>query len=96
MIKHVVMWKLTKNSIMNRKKIIDLLSGLPGVIRDLNSLETGENFNASPFAFDLVLITTHSDLPALKRYQNHPDHIAVAEHIKTLTVERAVVDFEYD
>jgi hypothetical protein len=95
MVKHVVMWRLYKNDRRNRLLIIDLLSGLPEVIENLESLETGENFNKGPFAYDLILITTHKDKAALERYRKHPEHVAVANRIKELTDERTVVDFEY-
>jgi hypothetical protein len=72
-----------------------MLSGLPDVIESLESLEVGENFNKSPFAYDLLLITTHADRSALKEYKEHPEHVTVANRIKELTTERAVVDFEY-
>ena len=70
------MWRLHQNSTENRKAIKDLLDKLPDLIPELKSLETGENFNAGPFAFDLALITTHADKAGLEKYQKHPEHVA--------------------
>ena len=95
MIRHVVMWRLHDNNPENRSEIFRLLNKLPDLIEDLESLEVGSNFNQSEFAYDLALITTHSDKAALERYRVHPEHIGVANRIKKLTKDRAVVDFEY-
>ena len=73
---------------------MDLLNRLPDLIPDLNSLDVGENFNNSPFAFDLVLITTHTDKAGLEKYQKHPEHVIVAKRITELAKDRVVVDFE--
>jgi len=61
----------------------------------LNSLDVGENFNNSPFAFDLALITTHADKTGLEKYQKHPEHVIIAKRITELAKDRVVVDFEY-
>ena len=95
MVKHVVMWRLHQNSTENRTVIKDLLNSLPDLIPELNSLDFGENFNNSPFAFDLALITTHADKTDLEKYQKHPEHVMVAKRITELAKDRVVVDFEY-
>ena len=94
MVKHVVMWRLRARNENGLSLIRRLLTRLPGLIDELESLEIGENFNSSAFAYDLVLITTHKDQQALEKYKEHPEHVAVANRIKELTKERAVVDFE--
>jgi hypothetical protein len=88
------MWRLHQNSTENRKAIKDLLNRLPDLIPELKSLEVGENFNPSPFAFDLVLTTTHADKADLEKYQKHPEHVIVSKRITELTKDRVVVDFE--
>jgi len=95
MVKHVVMWRLQDKSKENLSLIKELLSSLLHIIDDIVTLETGDNFNVSDFAYDLVLITIHRDKLALEKYQNHPEHIKIANRIKELTKERVVVDFEY-
>lgn len=94
MVKHVVMWRLHENSPQNRLQIKDLLHSLAGRIDGLETLETGENISPVEPAYDLVLITTHTSREALEKYRKHPEHVAVAERIKKITRERAVVDFE--
>lgn len=95
MVKHVVMWRLHQNSKENRTVIKDLLYKLPDSIPELKSLEIGENFNKSPFACDLVLITTHTGKDDLEIYQKHPEHVVAAKRITELAKDRVVVDFEY-
>jgi hypothetical protein len=89
------MWRLHQNSTENRRIINDLLYRLPDLIRELKSLEIGENFNKSPFACDLVLITTHTGKADLEKYQKHPEHVLAAKRINELAKDRVVVDFEY-
>lgn len=95
MVRHVVIWRLHENNQENRSEISGLLRELPNRIDDLESLEVGSNFNPSEFAWDLVLITTHKNKTALENYKKHPEHIIVADRIKKLAKDRAVVDFEY-
>jgi len=79
----------------NIKEVKNLLMELPGNIPELEFLEVGENFNPSEVSFDLVLITTHNDKNALDNYRVNPLHQKIANRIKTLIVDRVVVDFEY-
>jgi len=95
MVKHIVMWRLHQNNAEIRAMIKDLLNKLPAVIPELKSLEVAEDINRGPVAFDLVLITTHSDTADLKKYQKHPEHVSVAKRITELARDRVVVDFEY-
>jgi len=95
MVKHVVMWRLIQNNVENRSMIKDLLNKLPALIPELKSLEVGEDFNRGSVAFDLVLITTHTDMADLEKYQKHPEHVSVAKRITELARDRVVVDFEY-
>ena len=95
MVKHVVMWRLHENNSQNRSVMKVLLHSLADRIDGLESLETGDNFSPVEPAYDLVLITTHTSKEALEVYRRHPEHVAVAERIKEMTRERAVVDFEY-
>ncbi len=100
MVKHVVMWRLKEEAEGNNKsKNIELskakLYDLKPEISQIESIEVGENFNSSDVAFDLVLITTHSDKDALAQYILHPAHQEVAGFIGKVVTERNVVDFEY-
>ncbi len=100
MIKHVVMWKLKDQAegadkASNKVKMIELLQSLAGQIHQVASLETGDNFNPSDAACDLVLITTHTSRETLTQYIDHPVHKMAASFIVKVVAERRVVDFEY-
>lgn len=100
MITHIVQWKvkdqadgLNKSQIL--QKIRSDLEALPEKMDEIISLQVGLNQKPSDAASDLVLLSTFADWESLGRYQNHPDHLAVAAYLKTVVTERRVVDFEH-
>ena len=99
MIKHIVMWTLHDSAegatkAENIKLIKQSLSALIGKIPGLLHLEVGENFADSPAAADLVLYSELESREALAVYQQHPDHVAVAQFIGSVTASRQVVDYD--
>lgn len=67
-----------------------------------NSISIVKNFelginslSASKQNFDAVLITEFESFEDLKIYQNHTEHVKLAEFIKEVTETRAAVDFEF-
>lgn len=100
MIKHIVMWRIKDDCEGGDKRATALLlkeelESMIGKIDGLRSLQVGINVNASPAAYDLVLITEHSTLRDLEFYQDNPVHLAVASLVKASTKERVVVDFAF-
>ena len=97
MIKHIVMFRFkateSKTKQQNIEKAKEELLNLESKIEELESVEVGVNFNPSGQAYDLVLITTHTSKEDLDTYQGHSEHQKVVSFIKTILVERAVVDF---
>lgn len=94
MIKHVVLMQFKKES--DEKKFSDLetaLGALPGAIPEIKSYEFGLDVIRSERSFDFGLIAVVEDLDALKRYQNHPDHLKVVAQIKDLFETIVAVDF---
>lgn len=99
MIKHIVMWKMKDQAegaskADNMKKITALLNNLVGVVPGLIRVEVGENFSESPAAADLVLYSELESKEALPIYQQHPEHVKVAQFIEAVTIDRQVVDYE--
>jgi hypothetical protein len=99
MIKHIVMWRLkdeaagaTKEE--NALKLKDALESLKGKIESLKAAEVGINFNPSPAAFDVVLYSEFEDPDGLNAYQNHPEHVKIADFVGEIRTDRAVVDYE--
>lgn len=94
MVRHVVMWKVKDKSIHPEEIKAKLLS-MKGKIPALRDFEVGTDFNGSPMAYDLVLISTHESRIELEQYQNDPVHQAVSSYVRERIDSRAVVDFEY-
>ncbi len=98
MIKHIVMWTLAEQAegaskAQNIATIKTRLNGLVGQIPGLLKLEVGENFTDSPAAADLVLYSELASVEALAVYQQHPEHVKVAQFIGAVTTSRQVVDY---
>ena len=92
MVKHVVMWRYeNKDDVAVAQRELEAMKGK---VPSMMDLETGVDFNGSPAAFDLVLITTHRDKAALDAYQDDPLHCDVKAVLGKLKSERVVVDFE--
>lgn len=95
MVKHIVMWKLgTDNKEENAQKIKRGLEALFGKIEGLTFIEVGVNNNPSDMAFDIVLVSEFTDTGALESYQSNPLHVEVAQFVRSVVVDRKVVDYE--
>lgn len=98
MIKHIVMWRLKEfaegnNKSANAKKIKTSLEELRGKIKQIKFIEVGIDINKSAQAFDVVLNSEFENMEDLNIYQNHPEHIKIAEFISKVKNERIVVDY---
>ena len=100
MLKHVVMWRMKESAegrtkaqnAIHAKEMLDLL---PYKIKEIKNLEVGINvLNTSP-SYDLVLIIDFANILDLQAYQDHPEHVKVADYILKIRETRAVVDYEY-
>jgi hypothetical protein len=72
----------------------DLLESLPALIPEILSLKVGLNLSEVSGNHDLVLDASFADLGALRRYQDHPEHLKVGEFIASVRASRAAVDYE--
>jgi len=100
MISHVVLFKLKEfenedQKAVVRNKIKNALLSLKGAIKELKYIEIGQNYQLNSPSFDICLITHFESLEDLDAYQVHPEHIKVAEMVKTNVSARAAVDFEF-
>jgi hypothetical protein len=55
----------------------------------------GQNVEFNSPSFDICLVTHFETLHDLEVYRVHPDHLKVVEIVKSSTVDRAVVDYEF-
>lgn len=99
MIKHIVFWTLQENALghtaaenaLEMKKRLEALAGLvPGMLH----IEVGADFSCTPSSADVALYSEFADRAALAAYAAHPDHLAVADFINAVRVDRTVADYE--
>ncbi|SHE59123.1 Stress responsive A/B Barrel Domain [Desulfacinum infernum DSM 9756] len=96
MIKHVVLLKfkpgVTEDDVQALEKGLD---ALPGAIPEILSYDFGRDIVRSERSFDFGLVSSFKDLDALKRYQVHPEHVKVLEHVKRICDQIVAVDFTF-
>ena len=99
MVKHIILWKLKETlseiekaeAKKNAKAALEALEGqIPGLI----SVSVAINGLASSNA-DMMLDTSFTDEEALKAYQIHPEHVAVANgYVRPFAEVRLCLDYE--
>lgn len=99
MVKHIILWKL-KESLSDKEKAEAkknakaALEALEGKIPGLLSVSVAINGLASSNA-DMMLDTSFTDEEALKAYQVHPEHVAVANgYVRPFAEVRLCLDYE--
>lgn len=99
MVKHIILWKLKESLSENekaqaKKNAKAALEALQGKIPGLLSVSVAINGLASSNA-DMMLDTSFTDEEALKGYQIHPEHVAVANgYVRPFTEVRLCLDYE--
>ena len=98
MIKHIVLWKLRDEMKATKaeatvQELKSRLEALKSRIPEIVSLEVGMNGNKTVAAWDIALYSEFADVSDLEKYQRHPEHLKVAEYLKTIVLDRAVVDY---
>lgn len=95
MINHVVLMKFKPE--VPESEIRDLenhLDALPNKIMEIQMYEFGRDVIQSERSYDFALVSLFANTEALKRYQNHPDHLVVIEKVKHMCESVITVDFE--
>lgn len=98
MVKHIIIWNFKKEMSDEEKKesaakIKAGLEGLKGVVPGLLEVTVHTEFLSSSNG-DIMLDSTLTDEAALKAYQENPDHLAVAQYVRSVVESRKCVDFE--
>ena len=98
MIRHIVMFTLSATDPEQRTRDTEQmrarLGALVGAVAGLHSLTLEPDLGLVEGHWDLVLTSEHDDNAALEAYQVHPAHVEAAAFIRTVIVERAIVDYE--
>ena len=101
MIQHIVMWKKTPDTDSIefealKNEIRDNFNKLTDKIPQLREISCNIAMPGAPAGnFDLCLICKFETYEDLEIYQNHPEHLAVANMVKSLNLQRVCIDFEY-
>jgi hypothetical protein len=94
MLNHVVLMKfkpdVSDEDIRGLEKSLD---GLPNKIMEIKMYEFGRDLLKSERSYDFALVSLFTNLSALKRYQEHPDHLPVAARIQSMCSSIVTVDF---
>ena len=98
MVKHVIIWNFKEELTADERKIAAVkikegIEGLMGKIDGLTDIKVYINPLASSSG-DLILDSTFVDEDALKGYQIHPEHVAVATYVRSQVGSRACFDYE--
>ena len=98
MVKHVVMWKVkdSANKSNDIQKLKSALDGLKDKIMEIIDLEVGIDFaKKGDTSVDIILNSSFASIQDLELYQKHPEHLKVVEIIRSLTIEKRVVDYNF-
>ena len=70
------------------------LTALVGVVPGLQSLVVKPDLGLVEGHWDVVLVSEHDDNEALEGYQSHPAHVEAGAFVRSVTNDRATVDYE--
>jgi hypothetical protein len=95
MVKHIVLWSFKEEMEENERKeaAAKIKEGLVGVVPGLRSASV-VIAPISSSTHDLALITELDTEEDLKAYAVNPDHLKVASFVRSVTCNRAAMDFE--
>ena len=98
MIRHVVMFNLSAAADSERAADIaemqSRLGALVGVVPGLQSMTLQPDLGLLEDHWDVILVSEHDDNEALEGYQAHPAHKEAGAFIRSVTNDRATVDYE--
>ncbi len=98
MIRHVVAWRLSATDPQQKRAdgeaMKSKLEALVGVVPTLKALHVGLDIDVYESNWDAVLVADYDSPEDLEAYQVHPAHQTVSAFVRSVTSERAAVDFE--
>lgn len=101
MIRHVVMWKVSKEALAPEetkeqavRRLADALNALVGKVPGVAALNAGPNCVDAEGNWDLGLVADFETQADLDAYAVHPLHLEVVAQVRAVVSARACVDFE--
>lgn len=96
-IRHIVLWKLSADDADTRavhaEEMARRLVGLKDAVAEIQQIDVKSNVAYPDKNWHVALVADFADLDALERYQVSPEHVAVAEFVRSVVSERAAVDY---
>ena len=97
MVKHIVMWSFKEEIPMEERDADKVrskegLEGLVGIVPGLLSARVVTDLISSS-THDFCLITEFDTPEALAAYKDNPDHVKVASFVRSVTCNRAALDY---
>jgi DNA-binding winged helix-turn-helix (wHTH) protein len=97
MLRHIVSWKLDGSDVAEVdaqvERIAADLESLAGRIPEVINIRVVRNVVRQGQNFDAAVIVDVDDADALNAYIEHPAHVEAAAYLKSVTVQRACVDY---
>lgn len=98
MVKHIVLWNFVSDlSDVERSEAGAKMKALLEPIRELVpgavEIQVVQNQMASSNR-DIALISTFETAEALAAYQNHPAHVEAGKYVRSVTCNRACMDYD--
>ena len=75
---------------------MDAFAGLPEKVEEVQHLELGEDFKATPWSFDVALSLEFGDRKALRAFSVHPEYVPVLDLVHEICSDYAVVDMDIE
>lgn len=99
MVRHIVLWNFVEGLSDTEKreagqKMKELLEPIKELVPGAVKIELLQN--AQPTSNrDVALVSEFETVDALTTYQNHPAHVEVGKYVRSVTCDRACMDYEY-
>ena len=99
MVQHIVLWDFAEGLSGEEKKeaaekMKALLEPIRALVPGAVALQVVQN-QLSSSNRDIALISTFETLDALMAYQNHPAHVEAGKYVRSVTCNRACMDYEF-
>ncbi len=99
MVKHIVLWNFLETmSDTEKKEAAEKMKSLLVPIKDLvpGAVDIQVIANEQPSSNrDVALISTFETVEALATYQTHPAHVEAGKYVRSVTCNRACMDYEF-
>lgn len=99
MVKHIVLWNFVEGFSDEEKaeaaaKMKELLEPIKELVPGAVEIQVVQNQLASSNR-DIALVSTFETVEALSAYQNHPAHVEAGKYVRSVTRDRACMDYQF-